>query len=163
MRCFPSDGRMKALILPALMALAGLAAGAAAGLYLSPPTPESTDGEPAAEETADPGSELAYADFDNQFVVPVVREGRVRSLVVLSITLELSVGASQEFFDREPRLRDAFLQVLFDHANAGGFDAAFTDVDRMLALRQGLREAAQLHLGRSVRDVLIVDIVRQET
>jgi len=95
-------------------------------------------------------------------VVPVVRGGSVRALVVLSITLEVTQGNSQSVFSIEPRLRDAFLQVLFEHANMGGFDDNFTQAERMSILRQGLREVASKLLGPIVRDVLIVDIVRQE-
>ena len=48
----------------------------------------------------------------------------------------------------EPKLRDVFLQVLFDHANMGGFRGAFTRSDVLEPLRTALREAAQKHLGK---------------
>ncbi len=56
-----------------------------------------------------------------------------------------------------------FLQVLFDHANAGGFNGAFTSSTNMDVLRQSLLETAQAVIGKSVRNVLIVDIVRQDS
>ncbi len=62
----------------------------------------------------------------------------------------------------EPKLRDVFLRVLFDHANAGGFSGSFTKTTRMNTLRMGLLEAAQKALGPVVSDVLIVDVVRQD-
>ena len=129
-----------------------------------------------AEETGDdyggyaddgpvtPGSSenLEYVRLNNQFVVPVVQDAAVRSLVVMSLTVEIETGQAEFVFNREPRLRDAFLRVMFSHANAGGFDGAFTSPTALNPLRSGLRDAAYDVLGSIVNDVLIVDIVRQD-
>lgn len=89
-------------------------------------------------------------------------EGRISGLVVMSLSLEVGPGGQDLVFAREPKLRDVFLQVLFDHANAGGFDGAFTDANRLDPLRAALREVAVNVLGGVVSDVLIVDIARQD-
>lgn len=117
-----------------------------------------------SEAPVSPGSmeNLEYVRLNNQFVVPVVRDAAVRSLVVMSLTVEIEVGQAELVFGREPRLRDAFLRVMFSHANAGGFDGAFTSPTSLNPLREGLREAAHDVLGPIVNDVLIVDIVRQD-
>jgi hypothetical protein len=52
---------------------------------------------------------------------------------------------------------------MFDHANAGGFMGTFTDGSNMILLREALGEVAQSILGPDVTDVLIVDIVRQDS
>jgi hypothetical protein len=84
-------------------------------------------------------------------------------LVVLSLSVEVDTGQSSAVFDREPRLRDSFLRVMFAHANAGGFDGAFTEASAMEPLREALREAAQGTVGAAnVRDILITDITRQD-
>ncbi len=163
-------------LLPVILALTGLAMGGSAGLLLRP-TPEEAaanacgdaDGA-AADSTAEAGHESAegeipvkeYVKLNNQFIVPVVEQGIVQSLVILSLSLEVPTGVSQDVYAVEPRLRDSFLQVLFDHANAGGFDGAFTGANNMEILRVALFEAAQKSLGPKVSDVLIVDIVRQD-
>jgi flagellar protein FliL len=155
------------LALPLVALAVGLAAGAAGGFLLAP-AKEPEDAEAAEMEAPelpavpDPSVPADFAQLNNQFVVPVLRAGAVRALVVLSITIEVTQGRSEAVFAMEPRLRDAFLQVLFEHANTGGFDDNFTQTERMSALRQGLREVAHRLLGPIVRDVLIVDIVRQE-
>ena len=77
------------------------------------------------------------------------------SMVVLSLSLEVATGKSEDIYSREPKLRDAFLQVLFDHANTGGFSGSFTDGSNLIVLRTSLKEAAALVLGSSVNDVLI--------
>jgi flagellar protein FliL len=157
---------MKALglIVPIVALVTGVAAGVGGALLMSPEDEqvEGTGKAPVAPPEPEPGEPAEFADLGNQFVVPVLRDGAVRALVLVSITLEVSEGTTGQVFALEPRLRDAFLRVLFDHANAGGFDDRFTQSDRMSLLRQGLREAAHRLLGPILRDVLIVDIVRQE-
>lgn len=103
-----------------------------------------------------------YVRLNNQFVVPVVDDGQVAALVVLSLNLEVTSGARETVFAHEPKLRDAFLRVLFDHANIGGFAGNFTSSSNMRVLRDGLRDAAIDTLGDKVADVLIIDIVRQD-
>ena len=164
-------------ILPILLALVGLGGGAGAGLFLRP-APEAadhvavTEGEAAnADEHAEDGAAEEgepeegapeYVKMNNQFVVPVVDEGRVAAMVVLSLSLEVEAGNTEAVYQREPKLRDAFLQVLFDHANVGGFSGSFTDGSNLVVLRTSLKESAALVLGTVVSDVLITDIARQD-
>lgn len=163
-------------LLPVLLALIGLAAGGGAGFFLRPGAVEAVP-NPCGETTAhDENAEATvggkegeedpplreYVKLNNQFIVPVVENGVVRSLVILSVSLEVGSGTSQEVYAVEPKLRDGFLQVLFDHANAGGFEGTFTNSNNMDILRVALFEAAQKSLGKKVSDVLIVDIVRQD-
>jgi len=73
-----------------------------------------------------------------------------------------ATGGREAVFSHEPRLRDAFLQVMFDHANIGGFNGAFTSTANMRLLREALQEAADRIMNGHISDVLIVDIVRQD-
>jgi hypothetical protein len=119
-----------------------------------------------AQKDAEGGGQDAQVDYvklNNQFVVPVVKDGRVASLVVMSLSVEVALGGRDDVFTREPKLRDVFLQVLFEHANAGGFDGNFTSGLNMAALRSGLLASAQKVLGSGVSDVLIQDIARQDS
>ena len=52
--------------------------------------------------------------------------------------------------------------MLFDHANAGGFAGGFTGEGPIEELRAALRESARAVLGPDARDVLILDIARQD-
>ncbi len=127
---------------------------------------DATAGEAAPEEGhADGGASRLpeYVKLNNQFIVPVVEEGRVRATVIMALSLEVSAGTTEEVYAREPRLRDAFLQVLFDHANAGGFRGTFTDGANLVFLRSALKEAARKVMGESVSDVLISDLARQDS
>ena len=167
-------------LLPVLLALIGLGLGGGAGLVLRPPAEEIVEVNPCGEDEAhgaaikgDDGEDDGHSDegdatvhdyvkLNNQFVVPVVEHSDVVALVILSISLEVVAGNTEAVYLREPKLRDVFLQVLFDHANAGGFDGAFTQSNNMDVLRSGLLESARKIMGAAVIDVLIVDIVRQD-
>ena len=176
-------------LFPVLLALVGLGGGVSAGLYLRPaaeaaghpaaddaahsketPVADDGHGDAAAEEGHDAVAEAAheggapeYVKMNNQFVVPVVQDGRVDALVVLSLSLEVEAGNTEAVYLREPKLRDTFLQVMFDHANVGGFSGSFTDGSNLIVLRTGLKEAAAMIMGTTVRDVLITDIARQDS
>ena len=163
------------LILPLVLGLAGGGAGIGAAMLLPAPEPDMTtesctpdepnetteaaksgDAETAVEAGRD------YAKLNNQFIVPVVSDSEVTALVVVSLSVEVASGGKETVFVHEPRLRDAFLQVMFDHANTGGFNGAFTSSPNMRILRDGLRREATAILGDLASDVLIVDIVRQD-
>ena len=167
-------------LLPVLLVILGLAGGVGAGLFLKPAPDAGTEAHAeasedgaeehataesqgdAADEHAEP-SELEFVKLNNQFIVPVVDDGRVTSLVVMSISLQVTTGTRETVFAREPKLRDSFLQVLFDHANVGGFNGTFTTSENLRSLRAALLEAAQKSLGDTVSDVLIIDLVRQDS
>lgn len=149
-------------LLPLLLLVFGAVAGGGAGYFLRPPpSPEATTA-PVAGSLPDPAG-LAYVKLANQFVVPVMDGGRVGALVVLSLSLEVPVGKTDAAFAAEPRLRDEFLRILFEHANSGGFRGTFTDPGKLVPLRRAFHEVARKVLGvDGVTDVLITDIVRQD-
>jgi flagellar protein FliL len=165
-------------ILPILLILLGIGAGAGAGLMLKPAPQEVAainpcgDTEMAAdshaapehqeEVEADPATK-EYIKMHDQFIVPVVTQERVGALVVVSISLEIEPGRSDVVYGREPKLRDAFLQVMFDHANMGGFEGSFTSSNNLDVLRAALYRVASKSLGPLVSDVLITDIARQDS
>lgn len=170
-------------LMPLILGLVGLSAGVGAGYVLRPaPAAEAPahdaqavegDGtesakvacpttEPPAAETPHEGeSDTEFVKLNNQFVVPVVEQGQIAAMVILSLSLEVPRGDGPRVFEYEPKLRDTILQTLFNHANAGGFRGSFTEPDAMETLRKALLETARRVLGHSVTSVLITDIVRQ--
>ena len=159
-------------ILPILLLMIGIGGGAAAGFMLKP-SPELVEVNPCgdvdmAEGGAEPGDDeegepkdKEYVKLNNQFVVPVMADGRVASLVVMSLSVEVATGLRETVYAREPKLRDVFLQVLFDHANMGGFDGAFTNSNNMDILRNSLWEASRKVMD-GITDILITDVARQD-
>jgi flagellar protein FliL len=130
--------------------------------HAAPEGGHSAEGEAAEPVDAGASTGFEYVRMNNQFVVPVVEDGAVRSMVVLTLSVEVTIGTQNAVFTYEPKMRDVFLQVLFDHANAGGFDGQFTSADNMRTLRRALRLAGQEAVGEQVHNVLITDIVRQD-
>ncbi|MRU15457.1 flagellar basal body-associated FliL family protein [Roseovarius sp. A21] len=171
-------------LLPVLLVLIGLGGGIGAGLALRPEhiaddtvhaeVPETADAHDTTEDAKDDHAEASheadghggaafdYVKLNNQFVVPVVHEELVESLVVMSLSIEVEAGLSDTVYEREPKLRDGFLQVLFDHANMGGFEGEFTNSNNMDVLRGALTEVAQDILGKGVTSILITDLARQD-
>lgn len=165
-------------LIPVILALVGLGGGVGAGLFLRPAPPPQDQASAAADKAAKDAEHAEagegeegepregvpeYVKLNNQFVVPVVEEGRVAALVVLSLSLGVDPGSTEMVYLREPKLRDAFLQVMFDHANTGGFSGSFTDGSNLVVLRTGLKEAGAQVLGPVITDVLITDIARQDS
>lgn len=105
---------------------------------------------------------INYFKFSRQFVVPVIADGGVTSLVLLDLNLEMDASAAESFYVREPKLRDALMEELLDIANDGRFGGMLTDRRNLDQIRLDLLHAAQDVEGDSVHDVLILDIMRQD-
>ncbi|MDW3223533.1 MAG: flagellar basal body-associated FliL family protein [Paracoccaceae bacterium] len=168
-------------LLPIIMLLIGSGAGVGAGIFMRPP-PTAVDQENAmidpigSEQELDeveasaniPGAAssaegMEYVKLPNQFVVPLVEKDRISAMVVMALSVEVAAGASTEVIDKEPKLRDEFLRVLFDYATIGGFSGSFINNENLDVLRSDLREAAKRVMGSDVaNDVLIFEIARQD-
>lgn len=164
---------MLAKLLPVILMLAGTGAGIGAATFLSKPPMEKSkdqteaskdkDAEYAKDEKSKEGAKTEFARLSNQFVVPIVAQDRVSSMVVVSLSIEVKSGTTEAIYSLEPKLRDAFLRVLFDHANMGGFAGRFTNARNLDLLRNALKEVAQKEIGPDFKNVLITDIARQDT
>ncbi|MEY1557264.1 flagellar basal body-associated FliL family protein [Yoonia sp. R2331] len=164
------------MLFPLILALIGTGAGVGAGIMLRPaPTEEHAANEThclpgethvsaeAPEVTSEvPAEEVAYAQLEDQFVIPVIADDKIAAMVVLSIGIAVPPGGEEAVLAVEPRLRDGLLQVMFNHANIGGFSGNFTSTSNMRILREDLLASAQAVLGKTALDVLVLDIVRQD-
>lgn len=157
-------------LIPIILGIVGLGAGVGAGYALRPaPEPEVAHAENCTpmEKVAEaslPDENKAPTEFvkmSNQFMVPVLTDTVITSMVVLSLSVEVSEGGKETIYQREPKLRDAFLRVMFDYANAGGFEGNFLNGTTLNELRGALQEAAAKIAGPVAQDVLIVDLVKQ--
>ncbi len=100
-------------ILPILLALIGVGAGIGAGVMLKPAPVDmsevpvcrpATEGEHTeVAHDVDEGGEATppeYVKMHNQFVIPVVEDGKMAALVVLSISLKVSAGGKEATFSK---------------------------------------------------------------
>ncbi len=165
-------------LLPVIFLLIGLGAGVGAGVLMGGGKPadvaegDQSHGDAKTEEaehkaetdaSGNPEPEHDYLKLTKQFVVPLVTQDRVEGLVTVSLSLEAAPGNSDAFYAKEPKLRDAFLQVLFDHANMGGFNGAFTRPENLNVLRGALSDVAKREMGDGIHGVLISNIARQDS
>ena len=167
-------------IIALAIVLIGVGGGLALGIVLRPGDAASGPDEVAAgdygggrsaEAEAEPdsagddgevGSDRDYVKTGRQFIIPVVDEGETRALMLFDLALDVPIAMTERTYAAEPRLRDAFLRVLFEMSYTGAFSRTYTDERIVEELRGKLRAAARRLLGNSVADVLILDIVRQE-
>ena len=161
---------MKAVI-ALLLILVFTGVGGAIGLFLKPagPAPDQAAGADAAGPAPDAETGLegerpppSYVKISRQMIVPVVEGGTTRALLVFEIALDVPTQHREAVFEREPRIRDAFLRELFEMSYTGAFLETYTSDRVMEELRQKLLAAARLHLGARINDVLILDALRQE-
>lgn len=159
---------MKALI-PVFGLIAGGAIGGYGGHVLKPPPDEETSVqvERAEEDDNDVLAPDAAAtdllEIANQFIVPVVEDGAVTSMAILSVGLELKTGTAEGIYAREAKLRDLILRALFEHARLGGFSGDFANPANLDLLRSSLLEAVREEFGQNVLAVLITDLARRDT
>ncbi|WP_271950818.1 flagellar basal body-associated protein FliL [Ruegeria faecimaris] len=166
-------------LLPILFLLVGLGGGIGAGIAMSP-SGKTKDGDMDKSAAAEPkkakekatktksdkkdtSSKYEYLKMTKQFVIPVVKSDRIAALVTMSLSLETKPGVAETIYEFEPKLRDGFLQVLFDHANTGGFNGNFTESDNLDLVRKALLQVAKKDLGDDVLQVLIMSVNRQDT
>lgn len=153
------------LLFPLIFTVAGLGAGAAGG-YLVPLDPETL---PFLKKESASSIEMLDTEviptqivkLNNQFIVPVIEDDGESSLVIMSLSLEVTEETSGRVFDMEPRLRDGIMKVLFEHSSHGGFSGRYYTEDKMSVLRKYLLESAQDVIGDDVQRILITDLVRQ--
>ena len=86
-------------LFPLILGLAGLGGGIGIGLVLRPVSEQDTAteeaGAPAEEAEAESEDAAEFVKLNNQFVVPVVDQGRVSAMVVLSLSLEVEIGNTE--------------------------------------------------------------------
>lgn len=153
-------------LLPIILPVLGLGAGVGAGIFMPPASKPAIDcpaptGATVEAAAARPEVPVEYMKLNNQFIVPLISGDDVTSMVIVSLSLEISLGRQEAIYAIEPKLRDAFLRVLFDHASLGGFDGNFLSHLGLDTLRLALREIGQRTAGPVLHDVLIVDLVKQ--
>lgn len=117
---------------------------------------DKTDGEGSS------GDNVSYMKFKRQFVVPVMRKGKIDALVIMNLNLELNEKAPDNVYSLEPKLRDAITRELLSLSNNDVFGDSLTSAETYETLRATLLTAAKEVMPEGIRDVLILDVARQE-
>lgn len=172
-------------LLPILLILLGLGGGMGAGLYLKPaPGPKPEVGrtvartgagaksgaghaipDPSDEEEGEDESEIkerTYVSIGTQTIIPVVDGDKTRALMLFELAVDVDPSAHGQAVMAEPRLRDAFLRALLKMSSTGAFDETYTADWVIDELRRNLDIEARRFLGDGLREVLVLDVIRQE-
>jgi len=112
-------------------------------------------------ETAD-ASGVIYYKFSREFVVPIIRDSRVTSLVILNLNLEADASISQKLFEMEPKLRDNIMTTLITLSNDGTTLESMTSVENYESIRSLIMMNLQSVMSTGIHNVLIVDLAKQE-
>jgi hypothetical protein len=110
----------------------------------------------------DDAAAYGYMKFSRQFVVPVMSESGVASLVVLDINIEVPPDETETIYVQEPKLRDALLSTLLSLSNSGAFSSQLLEQANLDMMRTRLLESARAIIGESAQNVLILNITRQD-
>ncbi|SHH64215.1 flagellar basal body-associated FliL family protein [Marivita hallyeonensis] len=164
-------------ILPLISLLIGLGGGVGAAMVLAPDKQDDThheeqsadaehedseheqeaesDGEPA------PGS-AEIVKLPNQFVIPVIVHNRVRSMLILAVAIEIDPAQADTVRSLEPKMRDIFLEELFNLAALDGFKDDLITKKTLDLVRSTLTARARALLQTDDVSVLITDMARQD-
>lgn len=151
-------------LLPILIIVIGIAAGAGAGMFLKPAPVSDPVGNHADDGSTeqDEKAERSFVKIGKQTIVPVVNDGETRALMLFELAVDVPATRVDQVHEMEPRLRDAFLRELFQMSYTGAFLTNFTEERVIEELRRNLTNAARTYLGHNQAEVLILDVMRQE-
>ena len=175
------------LVITSIVAVIFVALGSFAGVILKSPTEvaaETTDKDAGKDDASgkddhggdkkaakkggekyDSGSssgDSAYYKFSREFVVPIMRGGQVKSLVILHISLETDSSTAEALFSEEPKLRDNIMTTLIELSNDGRTLVEVTDVNNYETIRALILMNLKDAIDDGIKNVLIVDVAKQD-
>lgn len=106
--------------------------------------------------------QIIYYKFTREFVVPVIRNNHVDSLVILHLSLEADSSISQKLFEMEPKLRDNIMTTLITISNDGRTFETLTDVESYESMRSMILMNLKTVVSTGIHNVLIMDMARQD-
>ncbi len=107
-------------------------------------------------------SEVEYLKFKRQFVIPVMNDKKIDSLLIMNFNLELNDAAPSDSFHLEPKFRDAFMRDLLELSNQGLFSGDLTSPKTFEVVRETLLGSSRRIMEEGIENVLILDIVRRD-
>ncbi len=108
-------------------------------------------------------SESAYFKFSREFVVPMIQNERVSSLVILNINVESDAALSDKLFSQEPVIRDVIMTTLIEISGDGKTFQSMTSIENYETLRSLILVALQKKFpDMGIKNILILDIARQD-
>lgn len=116
-------------------------------------------------KSADAGKKIGDVDFfrfSREFIIPLTTEGRITSLVIINLNLEVDSSESSKLFSIEPKLRDNIMSTLIRLSNDGSTLEEPTRVESYETIRTVVLANLRDKVSQDIENVLIVDIAKQE-
>ncbi|MEO9968461.1 MAG: hypothetical protein ABJG15_01315 [Hyphomonadaceae bacterium] len=108
------------------------------------------------------GSDVRFFNFNREFVIPIMANQRVDSLIIININLEVQASVLDKLFSLKPKLRDNIMTTLVELSNDGHTLVEPTSVDSY----ETIRSTVMLNLGsvvdKGIENVLIMDLAKQD-
>lgn len=109
-------------------------------------------------------SGVAYFKFSREFIIPIMHDAEIDSLIILNINLEVDSSVSSQLFTQEPKLRDNIMTTLIELSNDGTTLERIASVESYETVRsmvlKNLKDKEVL--GEGILNVLIVDVGKQD-
>ena len=106
--------------------------------------------------------EPTYYKFSREFVVPIIENDRVKSLVILNLNLQVDSSASQSLFSQEPVLRDNIMTTLITLSSDDTVFNSLNSIEHYETIRSMILKNLQDAFSGDVQNVLILDMARQD-
>lgn len=103
-----------------------------------------------------------YYSFSREFVVPIMKDKRVDSLILLNINLEVQSSAMDKMFSINPKIRDNIMTTLVELSNDGKTLEDPTNVDSYETIRSMILLNLSSVVASGIENVLIMDIAKQD-
>lgn len=106
--------------------------------------------------------DVFYYKFSREFIVPVLNDGKVESLVILNINIEADSSISQQLFSLEPKLRDTIMTTLIKISGDGSTLQNLTNAENYETIRSMLLMELKDVAPTGIENVLILDLAKQD-
>lgn len=121
-----------------------------------------TDSDKAKGDKLSSTNAFSLLRFKRQFIVPEIGPEGVEALIILNLAIELDDQAGADIFSYEPKFRDAFVRELLALSQDGVFGNDLTSPQTYESLRTTLWRSALDVRAEGIKDVLILDMAKQE-
>ncbi|MEZ5946736.1 MAG: flagellar basal body-associated FliL family protein [Hyphomonas sp.] len=105
---------------------------------------------------------MMYFKFSREFVVPLMGENRVESLIILNINLEADDAISGQLFSMEPKIRDNIMTTLIELSSDGETMRTLGNVESYETMRTMILMNLKKVIPSGIENVLIVDMGKQD-
>ena len=123
---------------------------------------KSKKGESHGKGSGSASGAATYHKFSREFVVPMIENGKVVSLVILNINLEVDPAYSGQVFSMEPAIRDNIMTTLINISNDGRTFETLTDIESYESMRALVLMNVKKVMPNGISNILILDMARQD-